>query len=85
MKTCESIVDLARELKVQRKLLYTWKYQFEGRPEPRRANLAQTAEERKEKQLMGFTPVICVHPGPSAAPSRLFALSASIGVHRRLI
>jgi hypothetical protein len=51
MKTCENIEALARELKLQRKLLYTWKYQFEGRPEPRRANLATTAEERKDKQL----------------------------------
>jgi len=51
MKTCENIGALARELKVQRKLLYTWKYQLEGRPEPRHANLATTAEERKDKQL----------------------------------
>lgn len=51
MKTCENIGALARELKVQRKLLYTWKYQFEGRPEPRHANLGITAEDRKEKQL----------------------------------
>ena len=34
MKTCENIHELARQLKLQRKLLYTWKYQFEGRPEP---------------------------------------------------
>ena len=51
MKTCENIHELARELKLQRKLLYTWKYQLEGRPEPRHANLAKTAEERKDKQL----------------------------------
>jgi transposase-like protein len=51
MKTCENIGALARKLKIQRKLLYTWKYQFEGRPEPRHANLGTTAEERKEKQL----------------------------------
>jgi transposase-like protein len=51
MKTCENIGALARELKLQRKLLYTWKYQFEGRPEPRHANLGTTAEDRKEKQL----------------------------------
>jgi transposase-like protein len=51
MKTCENIGALARELGIQRKLLYTWKYQFEGRPEPRRANLETTAEERREKQL----------------------------------
>jgi len=51
MKTCENIGALARELKLQRKLLYTWRYQFEGRPEPRHANLGITAEDRKEKQL----------------------------------
>jgi transposase-like protein len=51
MKTCPNIGALARELKLQRKLLYTWKYQFEGRPEPRHANLGITAEERKEKPL----------------------------------
>jgi len=51
MKTCQNIDELARELKIQRKLLYTWKYQFEGRPEPRHANLGITAEDRKEKQL----------------------------------
>jgi len=51
MKTCENIQALARELKIERKLLYTWKYQFEGRPEPRHANLGIAAEDRKEKQL----------------------------------
>src|SRR6202790_2162182 len=51
MKACENIHALARELKIERKLLYTWKYQFEGRPEPRHANLGTTAEERKDKQL----------------------------------
>ena len=50
MKTCENIHALAQELKVVRKLLYTWKYQLEGRPEPRHANLAITAEDRREKQ-----------------------------------
>jgi len=51
MKTCQNIHELARELRIERKLLYTWKYQFEGRPEPRHANLGTTAEERKDKQL----------------------------------
>ena len=51
MKTCDNVGALARELKIQRKLLYTWKNQFEGRPEPRHANLAKTTEERKDKQL----------------------------------
>jgi len=51
MKTCPNIRELARELGIQQKLLYTWKYQLEGRPEPRHANLGITAEERKEKKL----------------------------------
>jgi len=51
MKTCENIGALARQLKLQRKLLYTWKSQFEGRPESRHANLGIAAEDRKEKQL----------------------------------
>jgi transposase-like protein len=51
MKTCENINELARELKIQRKLLYTWRYQFEGRPEPQHADLGISAEDRKEKQL----------------------------------
>ena len=57
MKTCENIQSLARELKLERKLLYTWKYQFEGRPEPRHADLGTTAEERKA--------FICVHLWPN--------------------
>lgn len=51
MKTAENIEALARELGVERKLLYVWKGQFEGRPEPRHANLQQSVEERKETQL----------------------------------
>jgi transposase-like protein len=51
MKTCPNIRELARELGIQQKLLYTWKYQFEGRPEPRHANFGITAEDRKEKKL----------------------------------
>jgi transposase-like protein len=52
MKAAENITELARELGIQQKLLYTWKYQFEGRPEPRHANLAITAEDRKEKHFL---------------------------------
>src|SRR6266542_2215768 len=50
MKSCQNLHELARELKIQRKLLYTWKYQLEGRPEPKHANLGIPAEDRKEKQ-----------------------------------
>jgi transposase-like protein len=50
MKTCQNIHELARELNIERKLLYTWKYQFEGRPEPRHANLGIGTEDRKEQK-----------------------------------
>ena len=52
MRTSQNIHELARELQVERKLLYTWKYQFDGRPEPRHANFATNAEERKDKRLV---------------------------------
>jgi hypothetical protein len=51
MKTCDNIEALARELQLERKLLYTWKCQIEGRPEPRHANLQLSAEERKIEKL----------------------------------
>jgi transposase-like protein len=51
MKTAENIQELARELGVERKLLYTWKYQFEGRPEPRHANYAEDKQQRAETKL----------------------------------
>ena len=40
MRGCENIHELARELGIERKLLYTWKGQFEGRPEKNHANYA---------------------------------------------
>lgn len=51
MKVADNVRELARELGIQQKLLYTWKYQLEGRPEPRHANLAIDVEERKEKKV----------------------------------
>ena len=51
MKTCQNISELARELKLERRLLYIWRGQYEGRPEPRHANLGKPPEERKEDQL----------------------------------
>ena len=51
MKTCENIGALARELQVERKLLYKWKCQLEGRPEAKRANLQLDPEERKIQNL----------------------------------
>ncbi len=51
MKICDSTTALARELDIGRKLLYTWKYQFEGRPEARHASYVETPEETTERKL----------------------------------
>ena len=51
MRKCDKIEALARELKIERKLLYTWKWQLEGRPEPRHADLSETAEQKAERKL----------------------------------
>ncbi len=51
MKGCENIQALARELGLERKLLYTWKSQFEGRPERNHANYGKAAEQTTETRL----------------------------------
>ncbi len=53
MKGSDNIHELARELDIERKLLYTWKYQFEGRPEPRHANYAEDKQKRAESSGLG--------------------------------
>jgi transposase-like protein len=64
MKTSDNLHELARELGIERKLMYTWKYQFEGRPEKNHANYggdaapdtveARLRRENKElKELVG--------------------------------
>jgi transposase-like protein len=55
MKTSDNIHELARELKLERKLMYTWKYQFEGRPEKNHVNYrgevaADTVETRLRRE-----------------------------------
>jgi transposase-like protein len=56
MKSCGNIHELARELQVERKLLYSWKYQFEGRPEKNHANYLgkiapETVETRQRREI----------------------------------
>jgi transposase-like protein len=52
MKGCENIHELARELGIERKLLYSWKWQFEGRPEKNHANYSgQSAPETEGVRL----------------------------------
>ena len=46
MQKCDNVAALARELCLPRNLLYIWKHQLEGRPEPRRADLSQSVQSR---------------------------------------
>ena len=63
MKGCANIHELAQELDVERKLLYSWKYQFEGRPEKNHADYANdpvpdTVEVRLRRELAELKQVL---------------------------
>src|ERR1039457_5782648 len=51
MGSSDYIQKLADELQVERRLLYTWKNQLEGCPEPRQANLALEPAAREAGKL----------------------------------
>ncbi len=74
LKSSENIHELARELGIERKLLYTWKYQFEGRPEPKHANyLGQPAPETIETRLRKENEALKMALGEKAAEADFFA------------
>jgi hypothetical protein len=51
MRKCDNVTELARELGLPRNLLYIWKHQLEGRPDPHRADLSQSTQTRTEQKL----------------------------------
>ena len=51
MKKSENIHALARELGIDRRLIYSWKEQFEGKSQADSQQSRVPAEEPKEKQL----------------------------------
>lgn len=74
MKGCDNIHELARELGVERKLLYTWKYQLEGRPEKNHANyLGRVAPETVEMRLRRENQELKQALGTKAAEVDFFA------------
>lgn len=74
LKTSDNIHELARELGVERKLLYTWKYQFEGRPESKHANyLGHPAPETVETRLRRENEALKMALGEKAAEADFFA------------
>lgn len=74
MKGCENIHELSRELGIERKLLYTWKYQFEGRPEKKHANYSeQPVPETTEIRLRRENAELKEALGQKAAELDFFA------------
>jgi transposase-like protein len=74
MKGCDNVQELARELGVERKLLYSWKYQFEGRPEPKHANyLGRAAPQTAETRLRAENQALKLTLGEKAAEADFFA------------
>ena len=51
MGRSKDITALARELKVSRGMLYSWKRQLQGQPERRRADLSVSAQSKVEREL----------------------------------
>jgi transposase-like protein len=51
MLRCKDVSALAEKLGINRSLLYQWRYQLEGRPGKKRANLSGMRPTGREKQL----------------------------------
>jgi transposase-like protein len=74
MRTSDNIHELARELKIERKLLYTWKYQLEGRPEKNHADyLGHAAPDTVERRLRRENQELKAALGEKAAEADFFA------------
>ena len=74
MKGCDNIHALARELGLERKLMYSWKYQFEGRPEKNHASYSAAGPpETAESRLRGENRRLKEALGQKAAEVDFFA------------
>jgi transposase-like protein len=73
MKTSDNIHELARELGIERKLMYTWKYQFEGRPEKNHADYRGSAPDTVETRLRRENKELKEALGEKAAEVDFFA------------
>ena len=73
MKTSDNIHELARELGIERKLMYTWKYQFEGRPEKNHADYRGSVPDTVEARLRRENKELKEALGEKAAEADFFA------------
>jgi transposase-like protein len=73
MRTCDEVTALARELKLNRGLLYMWKRQLEGRPEARRADLSRATATGAEQKLREENRLLKEALGEKALEADFFA------------
>ena len=73
MKTSDNIHELAQELGIERKLMYTWKYQFEGRPEKKHADYRGGSPDTIEARLRRENKQLKETLGEKAAEVDFFA------------
>ena len=79
MRKCDSVVQLAEELNVDRSLLYQWRQQLEGRPATTRADLSEARVSTEEKRLLAENRRLKEALGEKALEADFFA-----GALRRL-
>lgn len=73
MRGCENVTALARDLKLTRSLLYKWKDQLEGHPDPGRADLSVSQESSTERKLREENRLLKEALGEKALEADFFA------------
>src|ERR1700743_431407 len=79
MKTSDNIHELARELGIERKLMYTWKNQCEGRAEKNHADHRGSATDTAEARLRRENKELKEALGEKAAEGDFFVAALRIG------
>jgi transposase-like protein len=73
MLRCKDVSALAEKLGINRTLLYQWRYQLEGRPGKKRANLSGTRSTSREKQLQQENQLLKEALGEKVLEANFFA------------
>jgi transposase-like protein len=73
MLRCKDVSALAEKLGINRSLLYQWRYQLEGRPGKKRANLSGMRPTGREKQLQQENQLLKEALGEKVLEANFFA------------